>query len=57
MSLVTNHITNNVNSNNNVVIDNLNYFLNTQCKDAMDLSTFLRSIKVVKEDVDYFLHL
>ena len=54
MSLVTNHITNNVNSNNNVVIDNLNYFLNTQCKDAMDLSTFLRSIKVVKEDVDYF---
>jgi hypothetical protein len=55
MSLVTNHITNNVNSNNNVVIDNLNYFLNTQCKDAMDLSTFLRSIKVVKEDVDYFL--
>ena len=54
MSLVTNHITNNVNSNNNVVIDNLNHFLNTQCKDAMDLSTFLRSIKVVKEDVDYF---
>ena len=54
MSLVTNHITNNVNSNNNVVIENLNHFLNTQCKDAMDLSTFLRSIKVVKEDVDYF---
>ena len=51
MSLVTNHITNNNNVN---VIDNLNYFLNTQCKDAMDLSTFLRSIKVVKEDVDYF---
>ena len=56
MSLVTNHITNNVQHvNNNVnVIENLNYFLNTQCKDAMDLSTFLRSIKVVKEDVDYF---
>ena len=51
MSLVTNHITNNNNVN---VIENLNYFLNTQCKDAMDLSTFLRSIKVVKEDVDYF---
>ena len=57
MSLVTNHITNNnnVNNNNTIVIDNLNHFLNTQCKDAMDLSTFLRSIKVVKEDVDYFL--
>jgi hypothetical protein len=56
MSLVTNHITNNVQHvNNNVnVIENLNHFLNTQCKDAMDLSTFLRSIKVVKEDVDYF---
>ena len=53
MSLVTNHITNN--NNNTVVIENLNHFLNTQCKDAMDLSTFLRSIKVVKEDVDYFL--
>ena len=53
MSLVTNHITNN--NNNTIVIENLNYFLNTQCKDAMDLSTFLRSIKVVKEDVDYFL--
>ena len=49
MSLVTNH--NNITNNNTF---NLNFFLNTQCKDAIDFNSFLRSIKVDDEDIDRF---
>ena len=50
MSLVTNH-NNNITNNNTF---NLNFFLNTQCKDAIDFNSFLRSIKVDDEDIDRF---
>ena len=50
MSLVTNH--NTINNTNNTF--NLNFFLNTQCKDAIDFNSFLRSIKVDDEDLDRF---
>ena len=50
MSLVTNH--NTINNTNNTF--NLNFFLNTQCKDAIDFNSFLRSIKVDNEDLDMF---
>ena len=55
MSLVTNHnnnITNNNITNNNTF--NLKFFLNTQCKDAIDFNSFLRSITVDDEDIDRF---
>ena len=51
MSLVTNHNTINNNTNNTF---NLKFFLNTQCKDAIDFNSFLRSIKVDNEDLDMF---
>ena len=50
MSLVTNH--NTINNTNNTF--NLKFFLNTQCKDAIDFNSFLRSIKVDNEDLDMF---
>ena len=50
MSLVTNN--NTINNTNNTF--NLNFFLNTQCKDAIDFNSFLRSIKVDDEDIDRF---
>ena len=53
MSLVTNNNTINNNNNTNNTF-NLNFFLNTQCKDAIDFNSFLRSIKVDDEDIDRF---
>ena len=50
MSLVTNN--NTINNTNNTF--NLKFFLNTQCKDAIDFNSFLRSIKVDNEDLDMF---
>jgi hypothetical protein len=54
MSLVTNNntINNNNITNNNTF--NLKFFLNTQCKDAIDFNSFLRSITVDDEDIDRF---
>jgi hypothetical protein len=46
MSLVTNNTTNNK--------FNLNFFLNNQCKDAIDFQTFLKQIKIEEEDLFYF---
>ena len=46
MSLVTNHNTTNK--------FNLNFFLNNQCKDAIDFQTFLKQIKIEEEDLFYF---
>ena len=46
MSIVTNHNTTNK--------FNLNFFLNNQCKDAIDFQTFLKQIKIEEEDLYYF---
>jgi hypothetical protein len=51
MSLVTNHNTINNNTTNTF---NLKFFLNTQCKDAIDFNSFLRSIKVDDDDLKKF---
>jgi stress-induced morphogen len=54
MSLVTNHNTINNTTNNNTNTFNLKFFLNTQCKDAIDFNSFLRSIKVDDHDLKKF---
>ena len=46
MSIVTNHNTTNK--------FNLNFFLNNECKDAIDFQTFLKQIKIEEEDLYYF---
>ena len=46
MSLVTNNTTHNK--------FNLNFFLNTQCKDAIDYQTFLESIEINDRDLERF---
>ena len=51
MSLVTNNNTINNNTNNTF---NLKFFLNTQCKDAIDFNSFLRSIKIDGDDLKKF---
>ena len=52
MSLVTNNTINNTTNNTNTF--NLKFFLNTQCKDAIDFNSFLRSIKVDDDDLKKF---
>jgi hypothetical protein len=47
-----NNITNNNTINNNQKF-NLNFFLNEQCKDAMNLSEFVDSIDVSIQDLEY----
>jgi hypothetical protein len=54
MSLVTNNTINNTTNNNNTNTFNLKFFLNTQCKDAIDFNSFLRSIKVDDDDLKKF---
>lgn len=50
---VTNNINNgNINSNNNNKTFNLQLFLNETCKDALNLSDFIKSIKVSVEDLE-----
>jgi hypothetical protein len=49
-SSVTNNINGNVQTNNNKF--NINVFLNEKCKDAMNLSDFLDSIVVTREDLE-----
>jgi len=44
---------NNTNCNNNNKIININMFLNEQCKDAITIQEFLKSIKPTVEDVLY----
>jgi hypothetical protein len=46
MSIVTN--------NNTTNKFNLNFFLNNECKDAIDFQTFLKQIKIEEEDLYYF---
>ena len=47
----TNNITANTNINNNQKF-NINVFLNETCKDAMNLSDFVKSIEVSREDLE-----
>jgi hypothetical protein len=46
----THHTTNNTNSHNKAF--NLNFFLNETCKDAMNISDFINSIKLNLEDLE-----
>ena len=60
MAKNTSHITNNTNNTNNTNSHNttnnafnLNFFLNETCKDAMNISDFVSSIKVNLEDLEH----
>ena len=46
----TNNTTNNINSNNKAF--NLNFFLNETCKDAMNITDFVSSIKLNLDDLE-----
>ena len=49
-----NTIINNNNNNNNTTNNfNLNFFLNEQCKDALNISEFVESLKITFEDLLY----
>jgi hypothetical protein len=48
----THYTTNNTNSHNNNKVFNLNLFLNETCKDAMNISDFVNSIKLNLEDLE-----
>ena len=49
---VTNNITNNNNTNNNTTNNfNLNVFLNEKCKDAINISDFIDSLKITLDDL------
>ena len=58
-------ISNNINNNNNInnisncnnQSFNLNFFLNEQCKDAMNIDEFVDSIKMNLSDLENFAHL
>jgi len=59
-------ISNNINNNNNNINNisncnnqsfNLNFFLNEQCKDAMNIDEFVDSIKMNLSDLENFAHL
>lgn len=49
----TNNINNSHNTNSNNKTFNLNFFLNETCKNAMNISEFVSSIKVTLEDLEY----
>ncbi len=55
-NITTNNITNNNNNLtiNNKVSFNLNMFLNDKCKDAMDITAFMRSIPIGLDEVMLF---
>ena len=48
---INNHNTNNHNTNNNKIF-NLNFFLNETCKDAMNITDFVNSIKLQLSDLE-----
>jgi|TARA_Y100000992_G_scaffold293721_1_gene252658 hypothetical protein len=50
ISTCTNISNSNINSNNNIF--NINVFLNETCKDAMNMTEFIESIKLTIEDVE-----
>ena len=49
----SNNTTNSHNTNSNNKTFNLNFFLNETCKNAMNISDFVSSIKVTLEDLEY----
>jgi hypothetical protein len=49
----SNNNTNNTTTNSNNKTFNLNFFLNETCKNAMNISEFVSSIKVTLEDLEY----
>jgi len=53
------NVTNTINSNNNCNNKsfNLNFFLNEQCKDALNINEFVDSIKMQLLDLENFAHL
>ncbi len=57
-NLVKNGITNNINTNTNCMNNNktfnLQFFLNETCKDAMNITDFVESIKVQLSDLERF---
>jgi hypothetical protein len=52
-----NTINNNISNNCNNKSFNLNVFLNEQCKDAMNMSEFVDTIKMQLSDLENFAHL
>jgi hypothetical protein len=52
VTTVTNTISNNTNNNENNNHFNLNMFLNETCKDAMNLSDFMKNLTVTMEDME-----
>ena len=55
-SVINNTNNNNINNCNNQSF-NLNFFLNEQCKDAMNIDEFVDSIKMNLSDLENFAHL
>ena len=49
-TMTTNNTTMNNTNNNNF---NLNFFLNEKCKDALNISEFIESLKITLEDLQY----
>jgi hypothetical protein len=49
---INNINTNNTTNNNNNKTFNLNFFLNEQCKDAMNINDFIKSIKIELSDLE-----
>jgi len=49
--ITTQHITNNNNNNNITNNFNLNIFLNEKCKDALNMSEFIDSLKITLDDL------
>ena len=50
-NITNNNITNNTTHNNNQKF-NLNFFLNTTCKDAMNITDFVNSLKLTLQDLE-----
>lgn len=48
LAMITNNVTNNI--TNNV---NLNIFLNEECRDALNLTDFIKSLNIEVQDLDY----
>ena len=56
LSILPRTITNNNTTNNNNQKFNLNFFLNTTCKDAMNMSDFIRNMEVQMSELENIGH-
>jgi hypothetical protein len=52
-TIINNNNNNNTTNNNTLNNFNLNFFLNEQCKDALNISEFVESLKITFEDLLY----